>query len=232
MADDINRTTSGLANHPFGSVMDDQVLFPQSIAYEHLRPDLQTGDVVLFHGLDLESALIEVVEHSPWSHVGMVVRLSCIDYPLLWESTPLHFLTDPLLHRPKSGPRLVSLDERLRLSIDQRLYNRFIVRHLRVPRSVSMLNALTAFIAEVHRLSFPGNWEMLKDFLEGRLLNSRPETRRSFYCAELVAESYMRMRLLPASPPSNAYLPKDFTPEGRLALQRDASLSPVIAIHY
>jgi len=212
--------------------MADQDLSRQSIPYEHLRPGLQTGDLVLFHGLDLESTLIELVEHSPWSHVGMVIRLSCLDYPLLWESTPLHFLTDPLLHRPKSGPRLVSLDERLSLSIARGLYNRFIVRHLRVTRNVSMLSALTTFIAEVHRLTFPGNWEMLREFLEGRLLNSRPETRRSFYCAELVAESYMRMQLLPMSPPPNAYLPKDFTLEGHLALQRDASLSPAIAIHY
>lgn len=204
----------------------------QAVSYEQLRPDLQTGDLVLFHGLDFESALIEFLEHSQWSHVGMVVVLPCLNYPLLWESTPLHSLTDPLLHRAKSGPRLVPLDDRLRLSLDRKLYNRFMVRHLHVSRTPDMLDALKGFIAEVHRLSFPGNWEMFKEFLEGRLLNSQPETRRSFYCAELVAESYMRMGLLPDSPPSNAYLPKDFTDQGHLPLLQGARLAPALSIRF
>ncbi len=203
----------------------------QPVPYERLRPNLQTGDLVSFHGLDLESAFIELLEHSPWSHVGMVLRLPCLEYPLLWESTPLHYLYDPVLRRTKSGPRLVSLDGRLQLSLDRGLYNRFMIRHLEVSRSRDMLRALTAFIAEVHRLAFPGSWEMIKDFLEGRLLNSQPETRRSFYCAELVAETYMRMGLLPASPPSNAYLPKDFTDPEHLTLLRGGSLGPAIAVY-
>ena len=212
--------------------MSDPESLRQAVPYEHLRPGLQTGDLVLFHGLDLESALIEFLEHSQWSHVGMVVRLPCLNYPLLWESTPLHFLTDPLLHQAKSGPRLVSLDDRLRLSLDRGLYNRFMVGHLQVSRNPDMLSALTRFIAEVHRLSFPGSWEMLKEFLEGRLLNRQPETRRSFYCAELVAESYMRMGLLPDSPPSNAYLPKDFTAQGHLPLLQGARLAPSLPFSY
>jgi len=211
--------------------MTEQKSPPQPVPYGNLRPNLQTGDLVLFHGLDLESAFIELLEHSPWSHVGMVIRLSCLDYPLLWESTPLHLLKDPLLLQAKSGPRLVSLDDRLQMALDLGLYNRFMVRQLKVSRSQNMLSALTEFIAEVHRLSYPGNWEMLKDFLEGRLLSGSPETRRSFFCAELVAESYMRMELLPASPPSNAYLPKDFSGQEHLTLLRSASLGPAITIY-
>lgn len=194
------------------------------VAYNRIRNTLQTGDLVLFHGLDLESELIEIIEYSIWSHVGMVVRMPCLNYPLLWESTPRHFLTDPLLGRPKAGPRLVSLDERLTMAIDKHLYDRFMVRPLRINRSAKMLRTLSAFIAEVHRMDFPGNWHMLKDFLEGRLLKTRPDTRCSFYCAELIAETYMRLGLLRESPPSNAYLPKDFAPGGKLTLQKGATL--------
>jgi hypothetical protein len=204
----------------------------QAIPYLRIRERLQTGDLVLFHGLDLESEIIEIFEHSLWSHVGMVVRMPCLDYPLLWESTPLHFLTDPLLHRPKSGPRLVCLDDRLALSLDKGLYDRFMVRPLLIKRSTAMLRALNAFIAEVHRLTFPGNWEMIREFLEGRLLKTPPGTRRSFYCAELVAETYMRMGLLSKTPPSNAYLPKNFAPQGQLALQVGAKLGPGVLISY
>jgi len=196
----------------------------KSVAYNRIRRNLQTGDLILFHGLDLESEIIEIFELSLWSHVGMVVRMPCLNYPLLWESTPRHFLTDPLLDRPKAGPRLVSLDERLTMAIDKHLYDRFMVRSLRIHRSAQMLRTLSAFIAEVHLMDFPGNWHMLKDFLEGRLLKARPDTRCSFYCAELIAETYMRLGLMRKSPPSNAYLPKDFAPGGNLTLQKGATL--------
>lgn len=206
------------------------VLSGKATPYHRIRGSLQTGDLVLFHGRNLESEIIEIVEHSLWTHVGMVVRMPCLDYPLLWESTPLHFLTDQFLHRPKSELRLVCLDDRLALSIDKGLYDLFMVRSLRVERSVAMLRALNAFIAEVHRLTFPGNWEMIREFLEGRLLKTPPGTRRSFICAELVAESYMRMGLLPETPPSNAYLPRDFALRGQLALQMGGKLGPGIPI--
>jgi hypothetical protein len=202
----------------------------QITPYENVRSGMQTGDLVLFHGLDLESEIIEFFEHSIWSHVGMVVRMPCLEYPLLWESTPLHYLTDPLLHKTKSGPRLVSLDDRLVVSLNKGLYNRFMVRRLEVDRSEDMLNALSDFISEVHLMAFPKEWVVLRDFLEGRLLKSGPGVRRSFYCSELVAETYMRMGLLPKTPPSNAYLPKDFASQGHLPLQMGAILGKDILI--
>jgi hypothetical protein len=198
--------------------------------YENVRSSIQTGDIVLFHGLDLESEIIEFVELSMWSHVGIVVRMPCIEYPLLWESTPLHYLTDPLLHKTKSGPRLVSLDDRLVVSQNKGLYNRFLVRCLEVKRCKDMLNALSDFISEVHLMTFPKEWVVLRDFLEGRLLKSAPAIRRSFYCSELVAETYIRMGLLPKTPPSNAYLPKDFASRGHLPLQMGAKLGKDILI--
>jgi hypothetical protein len=202
----------------------------QITPYENVRSRTQTGDLVLFHGLDLESKIIEFVEHSIWSHIGMVVRVPCLEYPLLWESTPLHYLTDPLLHKTKSGPRLVSLDDRLVVSLNKGLYNRFMVRRLEMKRSKDMLNALSDFISEVHLMTFPTEWVVLKDFLEGRLLKSAAGVRRSFYCSELVAETYMRMGLLPELPPSNAYLPKDFASQGHLPLQMGAKLGKDILV--
>jgi hypothetical protein len=196
----------------------------QITPYENVRSGMHTGDLVLFHGLDLESEIIEIFEHSIWSHVGMVVRMPCLEYPLLWESTPLHYLTDPLLNKAKSGPRLVSLDDRLVVSLKKGLYNRFMVRRLEVKRSKDMLNALSDFISGVHLMTFPKEWVVLRDFLEGRLLKSAPGVRRSFYCSELVAKTDIRMGLLPEIPPSNAYLPKDFAARGHLPLQMGAKL--------
>jgi hypothetical protein len=202
----------------------------QVTPYENVRNGLKTGDLVLFHGLDLESEFIEFVEHSIWSHVGMVVRMPCLEYPLLWESTPLHYLTDPLLHQRKSGPRVVSLDDRLVVSMSKGLYNRFLVRRLEVNRSKDMFNNLANFISEVHWMTFPAEWVVIRDFLEGRFLQSVPGVRRSFYCSELVAETYMRMGLLPKTPPSNAYMPKDFAPGGHLPLHMGAKLGKDIPI--
>jgi hypothetical protein len=105
------------------------------------------------------------------------------------------------------------------------------IRSLKVKRHPAMFRALSTFIAEVHLMDFPGNWHMLKEFLEGRLLKISPNTRRSFFCAELIAESYVRMGLLSKATPSNAYLPKDFAPGRPLVLRQNAKLGAGVLIN-
>ena len=44
--------------------------------FSELEPEMRTGDLVLFSGRYEESELIEKLEHSPWSHVGMIDPLT------------------------------------------------------------------------------------------------------------------------------------------------------------
>jgi hypothetical protein len=60
--------------------------------------------------------------------------------------------------------------------------------------------------------------ELLRAAYDGRVFKNREPTTDSFNCAELVAEAYQRMGLLPMVPPSNRYMPKDFSSECRKPL--------------
>lgn len=188
-----------------------------------------TGDIVLFHGLGWENDIIEVVELSQWTHVAMVVREPEIDYPLIWESTPLQFIEDKAIHKKKAGARLVSLDERMDVAIAKRLCDRFAVRRLEVVRTEEMIRELKNFISgKVHHLLYPSYWKMLFEFLRGRLLKEEKAKTDDVFCAELVAETYKHMGLLPHDVPSNSFLPKDFSSKVALTLLNNARLGEEI----
>jgi hypothetical protein len=201
----------------------------RTVPYAEIRDTLMTGDIVLFHGLGWESDIIQVVALSQWTHVAMVVRSPEIDYPLIWESTPLQFIEDKAIHKKKAGARLVSLDERLAVAVEKRLYSRFAVRRLEVVRSEEMIETLIKFISgKVHYLPFPSDWKMMLAFIRGWLLMEEKSTTYNVYCAELVAETYKQMGLLSHDLPSNSFLPKDFSSKVALTLLKDAKLGEEI----
>lgn len=102
----------------------------KSIPYKDIVDKLQTGDIVLFHGILRESILIQAIEGSIWSHVGMVVRIPGFDYPLLWESNILVNLEDVELHEAKKGPMLVPLYDRIKTDLENMDDVMFAVRYL------------------------------------------------------------------------------------------------------
>jgi hypothetical protein len=197
------------------------------VTYGEIRETLLTGDLVLMQGVDVESDIIRALEHSPWSHVAMVIRMGGVDPPLLWESTPLHFLEDVVLHSRKSGARIVSLDERLRSGVTRKLYRAFALRRLKTARSDDMLEGLRQYIENVHLLPFPSDWELARLYIKGRILDEKSQ-HSSLYCAELIAETYMRMGLLAPEHPANWYIPKDFSSDRRLPLLKKARLQKEI----
>jgi hypothetical protein len=182
-----------------------------------------TGDLVLMHGLDVESELIEYVKNSPWSHVTMIVRIEGIESPLIWESSPLSFINDMLLETKKSGARIVSLDERLDVGVKKKLYQGFALRRLEVERTCEMIDALRSYIENVHSLPFPTDWELAKSYLKGRLLDEETHLD-SIFCAELIAETYMHMGILASNHSPNRYSPKDFSSDVQLPLLQGAKL--------
>jgi hypothetical protein len=197
------------------------------VRYDEIRETLLTGDLVLMQGVDIESDIIRALEYSRWSHVAMVIRMGGVDPPLLWESTPLHFLEDIVLHSKKSGARIVSLDERLRSGVTRRLYKAFALRRLKVDRTEEMMGRLREYIENVHLLHFPSDWELVKSYFKGRILDEETASP-SLFCAELVAETFMEMGLLATDHPANRYSPKDFSSAVKLPLQKGARLQKEI----
>ena len=119
----------------------------REILLNEVSTSLKTGDLILFHGIETSSKLIELIEWSYWSHIGMVVLPKDIGLegtePLLWESTSSSDgLNDVILGVPKNdGPMLVSLAGRLTIDSTERFDTHFKVKYL----SQSLQNAeLTA----------------------------------------------------------------------------------------
>jgi hypothetical protein len=199
--------------------------------FSELEPEMRTGDLVLFSGRYEESELIEKLEHSPWSHVGMIVRLPDDEPVWFWESTTLTNLADELFHDHKEGPKLVNLYERIKqYGRDLKPYvpARFAYRKLDMIRTGGMIDQLNRMFVEDHGLPNPSEWKMIVEVAEGRLFDIQSRLD-SYFCSELVAESYLKMGLLSTDRAVNAYMPKDFSSDGHLSLLK-GRLEPEVLI--
>jgi len=183
--------------------------------YSLIRPNLQTGDILLFSGKGGISDGIKFFTFSKWSHVGMVYRL---DDPLdpkgsifCWESTTLSNVTDAETGKLTKGVQRVELSERLERSFATGY--EISVRHLSKPLTNDMIILLNNFRHEVSGRTYEkSKLELLKSAYDG-FLGRNQEDLSSLFCSELVAEGYQRMGLLTEDRHSNEYIPKDFSSE-------------------
>jgi signal transduction histidine kinase len=199
-----------------------------AVNYDDVAFRLQTGDIMLFKGLYLDRDQ-QPHPSENWTHAGLIVKIPEQEEPLLWESTPLESITDRILGLRKGGPQIVSLRERL-LTYETDVYA---WRQLRVVRSPEMLRALYSYVYQVHRLPFPAQIEVIRRVIQTRFfLRWWPRRRiyRSIFCTELIAETYMRMGLIPETPPASAYLPLDFSERKKIPFLKGASLGREILL--
>jgi signal transduction histidine kinase len=199
-----------------------------AVSYDDVEFRLQTGDIVLFKGLYLDRDQ-QPHPSENWTHAGLIVKIPEREEPLLWESTPLESILDRILGLRKGGPQLVSLKERL-LTYETDVYA---WRPLRVARSPEMTRSMFEYIYKVHRLPFPAQIEVIRRVIQTRFFLRwwpRKLHYRSIFCTELLAETYMRMGLLPETPPASAYLPLDFSERKRIPFLKGASLGREILL--
>ncbi|WP_419917500.1 YiiX/YebB-like N1pC/P60 family cysteine hydrolase [Candidatus Poriferisocius sp.] len=158
--------------------------------YEDLRPQLRTGDIVLFAGRSAVSKLIRCVTHSRWSHVGMIIRYEP-DAVFVWESTV------------RKGVALSAFSRRIATYPG----------HVAVRRRRNILtdteeSAIHEFRRRVSGTGFERSpFQMLGSALQG--IHNRADESR-FFCSELVAATFKAADLLPSDRPSNEYTPDDF----------------------
>lgn len=201
----------------------------EKVAFDKLAPDMQTGDLVLFNGQYSGSKFIELLEGSEWSHVGMVVRLPNHEEPLLFESTSLTNLTDVMFQDKKPGPKLVVLKERLEHYGDElkKFENaNFAYRKLTLERTPEMMQILNELMVKLHGIPDPGFWEMIWDVIKGRIFHIKVDLDK-YFCSELVAQTYMSLGLISQEKPVNAYMPVDFSDQGKLKLIKGVLASEV-----
>lgn len=187
----------------------------REIAYDAVKGSLKTGDLILFHGVQRVSKLIEIMEWSFWSHVGMVVipkdvGMSGVE-PLIWESTSSgDGIVDVISGKPKEGgPMLVALSERIQVDLHQQFDTHFKVKYLNRSLTLFELKQLKDFIHKAHDRRFPTTENLVKYYIEGRNFNV-PSPDAEAFCSQLTAETFMEMGLISTKYVSNGYCPDDF----------------------
>ena len=199
------------------------------VTYDEIKGSLQTGDLLFCHGIFTEALQVEAMQGSPWSHIGMVVKLPEFEELLFWESTTTQTLPDVEEHRVKTGPMLVTLKERIATDVSDGYDALFAFRLLKGNRNDDMLAKLKAFIEEVHDTAFPSLERMAFELLEGKLLHVQAGFS-SFFCSELVSETYMRLGIMDQSMPSNSYRPVDLSDRTNLPLMPGYTLDDELLI--
>jgi hypothetical protein len=203
-------------------------------AWDEVKPSLQTGDVILQHGVYPSSLMIEGLEQSEWSHIGMVVLATDIGLDpkkvpalLYWESNDLTNLPDVVTGKikPAGGPMLVDLELRLSTNAAQTIDMAFNLRQLNTVRTPAMLKALAAFIAKMQpNVGFPTSEQAILEFIMGRYENVVPDIMNHCFCSQLVAASYQEMGLLTKQQDAVGYSPRDFSEAGSISLLNRAFL--------
>jgi hypothetical protein len=194
-----------------------------TITYEDLEPTLRTGDLLLCHGSSGVSRDIEDITRSDWSHVAMVIRPDPTQPPLVWQTGPNPIVEDVHTDTQHGGAQLGDLRAALGIMGDPRYGDTVFVRRMTVDRTPEFESDVQQAIVGLDGRPFPQLWKMALEWVAGRF--DIPTSDRTFYCAELVARTFMVMKLLPVYPPVDAYGPRSFSTENsRLGLLRDATL--------
>lgn len=197
------------------------------LGYMDICSQCKTGDIVLFSCKDnFFSIAIQLMTHSKWSHVGMVLRDHKKSATYLWESTTLSNLKDATDNTFKKGVQLVLLNERIK-NYDGEIAIRQL-KGINIDNNSKNLQQLTQLQQELKNRPYEKHkLELLHaviDRFDG--VNRNKEDLSSVFCSELVAEAYQRLGLLDELKPSNEYIPKDFSEKGNLPLLNGAYLAP------
>ncbi len=205
---------------------------PTTIALEELEESGRTGDVLLFEGRRPEMRVMQKIQRSRWSHVGMLVRIPETGQLIVWESEPTSVVEEVLTNQRKSGPQGVPFRPRVLSSLHKGITAAFGYRRLDPPLGDEQHDLLRDFAMSVYNLPFPKGPVFLHELLLGRL-GIQTKKKKHFFCSELVARTYIELGLLPEYVPINDCWPAHFG-EGNLVdqhLGEGLQLSPIQNIH-
>jgi hypothetical protein len=202
---------------------------PRTVVYEDIEPRLRTGDVFLFHGKSAISKKVERGTRSRFSHASMVVRPDVSKPPFLWQTGPVKIVRDRLTRTDHGGAQLGDLKEALLLMTSPEYGDEPYVRQLTLNRTPEFEQLTMMIVSDIDGRPFPTMTQMMQQWKAGQ--SRRSESDRTLFCAELVAETFMRIGLLLLDPPPNSYSPKSFSSAyKRLRLLKGASFAPELHV--
>jgi len=186
----------------------------------------RTGDVWLFRGSTFADRTIRTLTNAPVNHVGMAVVIEDLP-PLMWHAELGRSLPDMWTGKRQRGVQLHDLRDAV-VTWTTRYGARAWLRQLAPEATAKMEDAVLRTIARMDGAPFPSTWRLTRSWAGGRLRYHRDT--ETVYCAEVVAETYQAMGLLPGHRPRNWYDPGKFWSGDRLDLLGGATLGQEIAV--
>lgn len=223
------------------------------LQYSQIESQLDTGDLFSFHSSDPIDMLIEMAEGGqPYTHVGMILKfqgeLFFWDAPGFGRTFPQPFITRPT---PDANPgcRVAPLRDLMAYYLSAVPGQGFFWRRLESGMNPDRYCQLIRFIEQVNGTPFPNahypnlplednlGLGMALSYFRGRILGQ--VVTGSYYCAQLIADTWLNIGLLDPNGPAyanipNAYTPADFdsTSDFELPLTSGTALSEVKTVHY
>jgi len=182
---------------------------------------LKTGDVVLFAASPRGPALLRWLRRHSWEHIGLVLREPDDPEPLLWETRG-------------RGPRRSTVVVRLASRIANAA-GRVSVRCLNQPLAAGQRARLDGLRREwAGRAPRRGLLDLMAAADDG-WVGGKTEHLGEPTGAELVAEVYQRLGLLPdvghGGPHPSQYRPRRFAERAGLELRHGFALGPEVVLH-
>ena len=191
-----------------------------------------TGDVWLFRGHKMADRAIQVATNSPVNHVGMCVAIDDLP-PLMWHAELGRSLPDVWTGTRHRGVQLHDLREAV-LVWAARYGQRAWLRQLDPVVTGEMEDAVLRTVARLNGTPFPSTTRLASRWLLGRVPvrgrqggGADPETA---FCAQLLAETYQAMGLLPGNRRPDRYDPGSFWSGDHLGLSQGYRLGGEIPV--
>ena len=203
-----------------------------SISLDEAVDLARTGDVWLFRGHKMADRAIQVATNSPVNHVGMCVAIEDLP-PLMWHAELGRSLPDVWTGTRHRGVQLHDLREAV-IVWGAKYGQRAWLRQLDPVVTGEMEDAVLRTVARLNGTPFPSTTRLASRWLLGRVPVRRrqgggadPETA---FCAQLLAETYQAMGLLPGNRRPDRYDPGSFWSGDHLGLSQGYRLGGEIPV--
>lgn len=199
---------------------------------------VRAGDLLLFNGCGASSALVRVFTPSRYSHVAIVFQMANSEtnevVPFLIEAVRHKDNVTDVCGEHSLGVRVVPMKERIETYRGYTLA----VRHLRCRKQ--MLSKVSRFINEhlerfVNEYMYRGYNHDWRDFFNARIpffrnteygaRYDKQDTRREFFCSELVAQCFIQAGMLDETSAASSYSPDSFSEAGDLCVITPCALA-------
>ena len=215
-----------------------------SIAWADLVGNLNTGDILSFAGDNGLDYAIQMVEGQPYTHVGIVIKNGSDLW--FWDAPGGgNLFPDPVSGNPaQTGARVADLNTIVSYYMSAAGGEvEMWVRQLNPPVTPEQQASLMTFVELADGTPFPGSdlkipapWNLGTGFAASWAfgVKAKGTIAGTFFCAQLAAQSYMSMGLLPIWPwPANAYDPASFNSQDPTVLPlRGVSLTATQQVTY